>query len=157
MLSWTMCTFHFVVDLCHLIWICNHFYKLSPDVHSYIFYCVRFYQSFPVMRHLKSFKIFVVTHDTSSWNLFFSHRITSQLWYFLFIRQSEFELINVQSLGVISRNRIYTPRQQGLYLIFFSIIVLQYVGHPPGRYEIWFYHDCAPPTISLKLLLCLWT
>ena len=31
------------------------------------------------------------------------------------------------------------------------------MGHPPGRYRIWFYHDCTPPTTSLQLLLCLWT
>ena len=24
------------------------------------------------------------------------------------------------------------------------------------RFRILFYHDCAPPTISLQLLLCLW-
>ena len=41
---------------------------------------------------------------------------------------------------------------------FFGITVLQSVGHPPiGRYGIWVYRDCAPPTISLWLLLCLWT
>ena len=40
---------------------------------------------------------------------------------------------------------------------FFGIIVLQSVGHPPGGYGIWFYHDCAPPTILLWVLLCLWT
>ena len=38
----------------------------------------------------------------------------------------------------------------------FVIIVLQFVGHPLGKYEIWFYHGSAPPTISLQLLLCLW-
>ena len=39
---------------------------------------------------------------------------------------------------------------------FFGIIVLQFVGHSPGRYGILFYHDCAPPTISVQLLLCFW-
>lgn len=29
-----------------------------------------------------------------------------------------------------------------------SGIVLQSVGHPPGRYGIWFYHDCAPNAIA---------
>ena len=29
-------------------------------------------------------------------------------------------------------------------------------GLPPGRYEIWFYHDCAILNILLWLLLCLW-
>ena len=40
---------------------------------------------------------------------------------------------------------------------FFGIIVLQFVGHPFGGYGIWFYRDCAPPTISLQLFLYLWT
>ena len=39
---------------------------------------------------------------------------------------------------------------------FFAITVLQFVGYPPGRYEIWFYPVCAPPTIFLWLL-CFWT
>ena len=39
---------------------------------------------------------------------------------------------------------------------FCGIIVLQFVSHPPIGYGIWFYCDCAPPTISLWLLLCLW-
>ena len=34
---------------------------------------------------------------------------------------------------------------------------LQFVGHPPGGYGIWFYCDCAPSTTLLRLLLCLWT
>ena len=38
---------------------------------------------------------------------------------------------------------------------FFGIIVLRFVGHSPGGYGIWFYHDCAPPTIFLQLL-CHW-
>ena len=38
---------------------------------------------------------------------------------------------------------------------FFAIIVLQFVGHQPSR--IWFYGNCAPPTILLRLLLCPWT
>ena len=37
---------------------------------------------------------------------------------------------------------------------FCSIIVLQFVSSPPSGYGIWFYCDCAPPTISLQLLLC---
>ena len=36
------------------------------------------------------------------------------------------------------------------------VSVLQFVSHPPSSYGIWFYCDCAPPTISLCLLLCLW-
>ena len=39
---------------------------------------------------------------------------------------------------------------------FCGIIVLQFVSHPPSGYGIWFYHDCAPPIISLWLLLHLW-
>ena len=39
---------------------------------------------------------------------------------------------------------------------FFGIIVLQFVSYPSGGYGIWFCHDCAPPTIFLRLLLCLW-
>ena len=39
---------------------------------------------------------------------------------------------------------------------FGGISVLQFVSHPPSSYGIWFYCDCAPPTISLWLLLCLW-
>ena len=39
---------------------------------------------------------------------------------------------------------------------FCGISVLQFVSHPPSSYRIWFYCDCAPPTISLQLLLCLW-
>ena len=42
------------------------------------------------------------------------------------------------------------------WMDFRSIIVLQFVSHPPSSYGIWFYCDCAPPTISLWLLLCLW-
>ena len=39
---------------------------------------------------------------------------------------------------------------------FCGISVLQFVRHPPSSYGIWIYCDCAPPTISLWLLLCLW-
>ena len=39
---------------------------------------------------------------------------------------------------------------------FRGISVLQSVSHPPSSYGIWFYCDCAPPTVSLWLLLCLW-
>ena len=39
---------------------------------------------------------------------------------------------------------------------FCGIIALQFVSHPPSSYGIWFHCDCAPPTISLWLLLCLW-
>ena len=40
---------------------------------------------------------------------------------------------------------------------FFSFIVPQFWGHLSRSNEIWFYCDCAPPTIVLQLLLCLWT
>ena len=36
-----------------------------------------------------------------------------------------------------------------------ALLFSGFVGHPPGRYGIWFYRDCTPPTISLGLL-CLW-
>ena len=39
---------------------------------------------------------------------------------------------------------------------FCGISVLQFVSHPPSSYGILFYFDCAPPTVSLWLLLCLW-
>ena len=38
---------------------------------------------------------------------------------------------------------------------FCGISVHQSVSHPPTSYGTWFYSDCAPPTISLWLLLCL--
>ena len=37
------------------------------------------------------------------------------------------------------------------------IIVFQFVGCPLGGYGILFYCDCTPHTMSLRLLLCLWT
>ena len=39
---------------------------------------------------------------------------------------------------------------------FCAISVRQSVSHPPSSYGFWFCWDCAPPTISLWLLLCLW-
>ena len=39
---------------------------------------------------------------------------------------------------------------------FCDIIIFQFVGRPPSMYEIWSYHSCTPPTVSLWLLLCLW-
>ena len=39
---------------------------------------------------------------------------------------------------------------------FCGISVLQFVSQPPSSYGILFYCDCAPPTISLWLLICLW-
>ena len=64
-----------------------------------------------------------------------------------------------------SSSRCRTPRLGSLtwgsepsfqWVDFCVIIVLQYVSRPPSSYGIWFYCDCAPPTISLRLLLCLW-
>ena len=40
---------------------------------------------------------------------------------------------------------------------FFGTFVLQFAGHLLGGYGILFYHDCAPPTVSLWFLLCPWT
>ena len=37
-----------------------------------------------------------------------------------------------------------------------GISVLQSVSHPPSSFVIWFYFDCALPTVSYWLLLCLW-
>ena len=64
-----------------------------------------------------------------------------------------------------SSSRCQTPRLGNLtwgsepslqWVDFFGISVLQFVSHPPSSYGIWFYCDCAPPTISLWFLLCLW-
>ena len=42
------------------------------------------------------------------------------------------------------------------WLDFCGISVLHFVSHSPSSYGIWFYCDCAPPTVSLWFLLCLW-
>ena len=64
-----------------------------------------------------------------------------------------------------SSSRCWTPRLGSLmwgsepslqWVDFCGISVLQSVSHAPSSYGIWFYCDCAPPTISLWLLLCLW-
>ena len=64
-----------------------------------------------------------------------------------------------------SSSRCRTPRFGSLtwvsepslqWVDFCGISVLQFVSHPPSSYRIWFYCDCAPPTVSLWLLLCLW-
>ena len=52
-----------------------------------------------------------------------------------------------------SLTRCSEPSQQ--WEICFGIISLQSGDHPPGKYGVWFHHDCAPPTISLQRL-CLW-
>ena len=46
------------------------------------------------------------------------------------------------------------PSQQ--WKNFFGIIILQFVSCPSGGYGIWSYCGCAPPSISLWLLSCLW-
>ena len=35
---------------------------------------------------------------------------------------------------------------------FFGTIVLQFLGHPPGGYRIWFYHDFAPTIFAASPL-----
>ena len=40
---------------------------------------------------------------------------------------------------------------------FCGISAQQSVSHPPSSYGICFYSDCAPPTVSLWLLLSPWT
>ena len=64
-----------------------------------------------------------------------------------------------------SSSRCRTPRLGSLtwgsepslqWVDFCGISVLQSVSHPPSSYGIWFYCDCAPPTVSLWLLFCLW-
>ena len=64
-----------------------------------------------------------------------------------------------------SSSHCHTPRLGSLtwgsepslqWVDFCGISVLQFVSHPPSGYGIWFYCDCIPPTISLRLLLCLW-
>ena len=64
-----------------------------------------------------------------------------------------------------SPSHCWTPRLGSLtwgsepslkWVDFFGISVLHFVSHPPSGYGIWFYCDCAPLTISLQLLLCLW-
>ena len=64
-----------------------------------------------------------------------------------------------------SSSRCWTPRfgiltwgsEPSLQWVYFcGISLLQFVSHPPSTYGIWFYCDCAPPTISLWLLPCLW-
>ena len=41
----------------------------------------------------------------------------------------------------------------GEFLLYYCSPVC---GLPTNGYETWFYRDCAPPTISMRLLLCLW-
>ena len=64
-----------------------------------------------------------------------------------------------------SSSRCWTPRFGSLmsssepslhWVDFCGISVLQFLSHSPSSYGVWFYCDCAPPTISLWLLLCLW-
>ena len=39
---------------------------------------------------------------------------------------------------------------------FLVLSFSSFVGHQSGLYEILIYCDCAPPTVSLWLLFCLW-
>ena len=48
------------------------------------------------------------------------------------------------------------PEPSLQWVDFCGISVRQSVSHPPTIYGIWFYCDCASPTVSLWLLLCLW-
>ena len=61
-----------------------------------------------------------------------------------------------------SSSHCWTPRLGSLtwgsepslqWVNFCGISVGQSVSHPPTNYGIWFYCDCAPPTVSLWLLL----
>ena len=54
------------------------------------------------------------------------------------------------------RSLMWGPEPSLQWVDFCGISVLQFVSHPPSSYGIWFYCECAPPTISLWLLLCLW-
>ena len=67
--------------------------------------------------------------------------------------------------SINSSSRCWTPRLGSLTwgsepslqcVDFCGVSVRQSVSHPPTSYGIWFYSDCAPPTVSLWLLLCLW-
>ena len=65
-----------------------------------------------------------------------------------------------QSFCLVPRLRSLTwgsrPSQQQEHFFGITVLtVLQSVGHSPGGYGIWFYRDCAPPTVLLWLLLCL--
>ena len=64
-----------------------------------------------------------------------------------------------------SSSRYQTPRFGSLmwgsepslqWVDFCGISVLQFVSHSPSSYGILFYCDCASPTVSFWLLLCLW-
>ena len=68
-----------------------------------------------------------------------------------FPRDSQ-SLCQIPSLGSLIWGS--EPSQQ--WEDFFGIIILQFVRHAPGGYGIWSYSDCTPPTISLRLRLCLW-
>ena len=63
-----------------------------------------------------------------------------------------------QTLGCISRleSLIWGQEPSQQFKDIFDITVLQVVGLPPRGYRILFYSDCAPPTVSLWLLLCPW-
>ena len=56
--------------------------------------------------------------------------------------------IPVPLLGPQARSLTCSSKPSQQWENFFCIIVLHFVGYPPAGYRIWFYHDCAPPTIS---------
>ena len=68
-------------------------------------------------------------------------------------------LCDSQSLYQIPRLRSLTWSSEPSWLWenSFGIMALQFVGHPPSKFEFLFYWDCASPTISLWLLPCVWT
>ena len=57
-------------------------------------------------------------------------------------------VFSVPLLGPQARSLTCGFKPSQRWVIFFCIIVLHFVGYPPGGYRIWFYHDCAPPAIS---------
>ena len=64
-----------------------------------------------------------------------------------------------------SSSHCWTPRLGSMtwgsepslqWVDFCVVVVLQLVSHPPSGYRVWFYCDCAPPTVSPWPLPCLW-
>ena len=101
------------------------------------------------------FEIFCLSlQSLQYWSLCFLQSFGSPVIKFLWVRfhgysQSLCQIPRLERLAWGSE-----PSQQWGSL--FSIIILQFVTHPPEGYRIWFYHDCIPPTILLQFL-CLWT
>ena len=89
-------------------------------------------------------------YDLQEWSLCFSQSygipIIKCRWPSRSDSQSLWQIPRLGSLTQGSK-----PSQQSEN--FFGIVVLQFVCRPLGSHGIWFYCDCAPPTISLQLLL----